>query len=128
MTGRGQKEVKHISAGCNLERPWLPLKFNRKSALERHTGNGIHTVAMATARLVLLVLPFICSFFRPFILLFFRPFIPSPSPFLSFILSFSLLPRAFLCLFIHSFIHSFFLCLTVNLQNHRLYSSVLYIL
>ena len=34
---------------------------------------------------ILLVLPFICSFFRPFILLFFRPFIPSPSPFLSFI-------------------------------------------
>ena len=55
---------------------------------------------------ILLVLPFICSFFRPFILLFFRPFIPSPSPFLSFILSFSLLPRAFLCSFIHSFILS----------------------
>ena len=60
---------------------------------------------------ILLVLPFICSFFRPFILLFFRPFIPSPSPFLSFILSFSLLPRAFLCSFIHSFIHSFILSL-----------------
>ena len=60
---------------------------------------------------ILLVLPFICSFFRPFILLFFRPFIPSPSPFLSFILSFSLLPRAFLCSFIHSFLHSFILSL-----------------
>ena len=54
MTGRGQKEVKHISAGCNLETlaDKAMVTIEVKDALERHTGNGIHTVAMATARLV----------------------------------------------------------------------------
>ena len=53
-----------------------------------------------------LFLSFVLSFFRPFILLFLRPFIPSPSPFLSFILSFSL--SSLELSFVRSFSHSFY--------------------
>ena len=53
-----------------------------------------------------LFLSFVLSFFRPFILLFLRPFIPSPSPFLSFILSFSL--SSLELSFVRSVSHSFY--------------------